>query len=98
MGFTSGSIQRRLEQHRSGAGAKITRAAVKDYGVELKLARQWSKATRTLERQLKSNHNFRRICPICTCTPMPEQTIKYWNRGWFDSLPAVTANESEIPF
>lgn len=48
LGFTSQSLKKRLEQHRSGAGAKITRAAAKDYGRDLKLVRNWRNGTRAL--------------------------------------------------
>jgi putative endonuclease len=65
LGFTSKSLKQRLEQHRSGAGARITRAAVLDYGRELKLVRHWRNGTRTLERELKRRHNPKHYCPYC---------------------------------
>lgn len=68
LGFTSQSLKKRLEQHRSGAGAKIIRAAAKDYGRDLKLVRHWRNGTRALERELKRRHNPQHFCPLCNKT------------------------------
>lgn len=65
LGYTSGSLKKRLEQHRSGRGSKICRAAVVDYGRELKLVRHWTGGTRALERELKRRHNPKFYCPRC---------------------------------
>jgi predicted GIY-YIG superfamily endonuclease len=45
LGYTSQSLKKRLEQHRQGTGAKITRAAVLQYGRELQLVRYWKGGT-----------------------------------------------------
>ena len=65
LGFTSNSLKKRLEQHKNGQGAKICRAAVFQYGRELKLVRHWRNGTRTLERELKRRHNPKYYCPYC---------------------------------
>lgn len=65
LGYTSKSLKKRLEQHCSGTGAKITRAAARDYGRELRLVRHWTHGTRSLERELKRRHNPRYYCPHC---------------------------------
>lgn len=68
LGFTSQSLKKRLKQHQSGTGAKITRAAVLDYGRELKLVRYWRNGSRALERELKRRHNPKHYCPYCNKT------------------------------
>ncbi|NHC35331.1 GIY-YIG nuclease family protein [Scytonema millei] len=57
LGYTSTSLHQRLEQHRSGRGAKICRAAAIEYGRELNLVRYWRNGTRALERELKRRNN-----------------------------------------
>jgi putative endonuclease len=65
LGYTSKTLKKRLEQHQKGTGAKITRAAVLQYGRELQLVRYWKGGTRTLERELKRRHRPSYYCPIC---------------------------------
>lgn len=56
----------RVEEHRSGRGARLTQGAI-GRGLSLLLARVW-KGDRTREREIKEayNHSFRALCPICT--------------------------------
>lgn len=56
-------VERRLWEHRAGAGARFTRAAVKR-GVSLYLARTWP-GTRELERIYKQWHGPYKLCPMC---------------------------------
>ncbi len=67
LGYTSQSLKKRLEQHKNGQGAKICRAAVSDYGRELRLVRHWRNGTRALEKELKRRHNSSFYCPRCNC-------------------------------
>lgn len=65
LGYTNQSLKKRLEQHRKGTGARLTRAAVLQYGRELQLVRHWTSGTRALERELKRRHRPSYYCPIC---------------------------------
>jgi len=56
-------LEARLEAHRKGNGSLIMRA-VKEAGISWELVRTW-KGGRSLERQLKRQHNSPRFCPIC---------------------------------
>ncbi len=57
-------IAARVEQHRNGAGARLTQVAV-SAGCALILARVWPDADRATERRYKNQHNSPRLCPIC---------------------------------
>ena len=65
LGYTSKSMKQRLEQHRAGTGAKITKAAAKDYGCDLKIVRYWRNGSRAMEQQLKRRHSSVSYCPFC---------------------------------
>jgi predicted GIY-YIG superfamily endonuclease len=56
-------LDRRLEQHFTGKGAKITQAVVKA-GISMQLAQTWH-GSRWFERKLKNRKNAKRLCPIC---------------------------------
>lgn len=58
-------VDRRLAEHQSGAGARLTQVAV-DAGCRLILVRVWEEGDRTLERKLKNRHDAPALCPICT--------------------------------
>lgn len=62
----SEDLTRRLELHRAGRGAKITRAAVLVYGLGFRLVRTWSASTRADERRLKRRKNAAALCPRCS--------------------------------
>ena len=68
LGYTAGTLKKRLQQHKSGTAAKITRAAALQYGRELKIVRHWTHGTRSLEHELKRRHNPRHYCPHCNKT------------------------------
>jgi predicted GIY-YIG superfamily endonuclease len=53
----------RLEEHRSGAGAILTRYA-KNAGCELILARTWHNVPFQMEKRLKGR-GLAPLCPIC---------------------------------
>ncbi len=63
MGFAE-DIDRRIEQHRAGTGARLTQVAI-DAGCRLILARIWPGADRSTERRLKKRKESPRLCPIC---------------------------------
>lgn len=63
LGYTSSGIQRRLEEHKNGNGAAITRALV-ELNIGFDLVRTWN-GNRALERLLKAHHNPSLFCPRC---------------------------------
>ncbi|MCE7982518.1 MAG: endonuclease [Caldilinea sp. CFX5] len=67
-------IERRLAEHQSGTGARLTQVAI-DAGSELILARTWPGADRTFERRLKNLKNAPCYCPIC-CGRTTERTVR----------------------
>lgn len=63
IGYTDGDVERRLEQHKRGNGARLM-AVLKERGIGWKLVRTWE-GDRTFERKLKNSHNAPRLCPTC---------------------------------
>jgi predicted GIY-YIG superfamily endonuclease len=59
-------LERRLETHRAGLGARILAAAV-DRGIGFDVVRTWP-GGREEERQLKRQRNAPRLCPRCSGT------------------------------
>lgn len=59
-------LDRRIAEHKAGAGSHLTRAAVKA-GIELRVAQVWPGADRSFERALKNQKNAKRFCPLCGC-------------------------------
>lgn len=66
LGFadTPESIPSRLERHRSGHGAKLTKAATAA-GIEFEITRIWVDGTRDFERKLKNQKQGPKLCPLC---------------------------------
>ena len=58
------NLDRRLAQHREGTGARILAAAA-ERGIGFDVVRTWD-GGRDVERQLKRQHNPRRMCPRCS--------------------------------
>jgi predicted GIY-YIG superfamily endonuclease len=56
-------LDRRIQQHMAGKGAKITQALVAK-GIGFQIAQTWT-GSRWFERQLKNRKNAKRLCPIC---------------------------------
>lgn len=56
-------VEERLKEHRSGSGARLTRAASKA-GCELIVARVWENAPFGFEMKTKGR-SLRPLCPIC---------------------------------
>lgn len=56
-------IESRLNQHRSGKGARLCKVA-RERGIGFTLARTWQ-GGRKLERKLKQQKNGKKLCPIC---------------------------------
>lgn len=75
VGFTTRSIEERMEEHRATRwqptgecnGAHLVGAA--NYNnIPFHVAQTW-KGGRSLERKLKSTRNLKRYCPICSNKP-----------------------------
>ena len=64
LGQTDREVAVRVDEHRRGAGAKLTRLAV-EAGIELILARVWLDAPRCEEQRIKNRGGLRRACPVC---------------------------------
>ena len=62
LGYTA-NLPRRVEQHRSGTGAKLLKAVSKR-GISWEVVRTWPGGP-ALERALKNRKNSRAICPVC---------------------------------
>lgn len=62
LGWAS-DLDDRLRKHRKGKGSRLCQVAV-ELGIGFTLAEVWI-GDRSLERQLKRQHNHRIFCPIC---------------------------------
>lgn len=60
---TTGNLADRLRRHKSGRGARLTRAA-RDAGIGMVLADVWP-GDKHDERCAKLQHHHSRLCPIC---------------------------------
>lgn len=63
LGQTNRPVEERLQEHRSGNGARITQV-LRERGIGFCLARTWE-GDRSDERRLKDRHDNPRLCPIC---------------------------------
>jgi hypothetical protein len=57
------NLDRRLETHRAGLGARIL-AAANQRGIGYDVVRTWP-GGREVERRIKAHHNAPRLCPAC---------------------------------
>lgn len=58
------TVARRLDDHRRGKGASLTRKAL-EAGSTLTLVRLWHGASHQMERRVKWAGHFNRLCPLC---------------------------------
>jgi len=63
VGVTRREIDKRVDEHRRGQGARLCKLAV-EAGIELILARVWINVPRDFELKLK-NRGKACVCPIC---------------------------------
>ena len=64
------NLDRRIEEHRAGRGARFTEVA-KERGIEFSVARVWDSAGETLSAELKRarrGRDFARSAPGCPAT------------------------------
>jgi predicted GIY-YIG superfamily endonuclease len=61
---TDHGLARRMGEHATGQGAKLT-AAVARARIPMTLARLWYSPDRRLETKLKAGRNARALCPVC---------------------------------
>lgn len=69
LGYTClDSVDRRINRHRNGSGAKFLRVA-NHLGIQYSVVRTWECSNHVeakhLERRLKSWHNSPKLCPVC---------------------------------
>lgn len=64
IGWTEKPLGVRLADHKSGSGAKILAALVKQK-ISFKVTRIWENQTGHFERKLKNQKNSRALCPCC---------------------------------
>lgn len=64
IGFCTQSVEERLKEHGTPAGAKFTFAAAQR-GIGFSVVRTWDNATRKIERSLKNRKDARSLCPHC---------------------------------
>lgn len=64
LGFVESDLQKRIERHRSGAGAKLLRAA-NLAGIGWNVVKVWEDGDRNFERSLKNKKKSSCLCPIC---------------------------------
>ena len=70
------TLQLRLHRHATGQGAALIREAIKR-GSKLYLARTFPGVSFDIERQIKSNGHFKKLCPICCPVIRPEDLTPY---------------------
>lgn len=59
-----GNLEKRMEHHRAGTGARIMRA-VTNAGIGWSVVRTWEDAGPEWERHLKNMHGPASFCPVC---------------------------------
>ena len=64
LGWTEGTVDDRVQQHLTGRGSPLVRAAVAA-GSKVTVARTWTSVDRHFERELKRRHEAPRMCPRC---------------------------------
>ncbi len=64
IGFAESDVEKRLEKHRKGQGAKLLKALNKA-GINYSVVRVWEDVDRHFERKLKNCKNSKRYCPYC---------------------------------
>lgn len=65
-------LEKRLEHHRAGTGARLM-AACKREGITFTLARTWE-GDKNLERKLKKKKCAPKLCPLCRAKAKGETT------------------------
>jgi predicted GIY-YIG superfamily endonuclease len=60
---SAADVAARLEEHRSGRGARLTQVAV-ERGIGFEVVREWA-GGRDMERTLKNRKNAPKLCPLC---------------------------------
>lgn len=79
----------RIQEHRSGRGAKLT-AWAKKLGIQFEIVRVWATDDPGLERRLKNQKNSKKLCPICTPNTKRERND--------DELTPAEIKQALIPF
>lgn len=64
IGFARNGVDKRIERHRKGQGARLLRALVLA-GIGFDVVRVWDDVDRHFERKLKKRKNAKHFCPNC---------------------------------
>ncbi len=70
------TIEKRMQYHRSGNGAKIMKA-VTEAGIEWHIVRLFENVDRTFERELKKHKKARDFCPLCNVAAYADKPSKH---------------------
>lgn len=67
---TPTNFDKRMRAHANGYGSNLTTRVFKT-GIPISIAYMWLTPSRELERKLKNNGHFKRICPVCSPERFP---------------------------
>ncbi len=79
IGYTPGTLERRLQLHQEGNGARLTEVA-KERGIGFECVRTWE-GGRYLESRLKKRRNAPKLCPVCSGNRERPTQPKYRSRA-----------------
>jgi len=83
------NIALRIDAHRRGYGAKLTRAVVAA-GIGIQLARTWEGGDRNFERTLHNRNNTAALCPLCNPDALKNAAEV--------QTPAISGRHECVPF
>lgn len=75
LGYTSRRVSERINEHRSGRGARLTQVA-RERGITFTVVPTW-RGTRSDERRLKNRKEGPHLCPICQNKPLRGYLRRY---------------------
>lgn len=87
-------VERRLQEHRSGKGSQLTKAAVKA-GCTLELVRVWENVDQWVEMALKARGDSKSLCPRCS-GPDAYNRARYDRPGTCQTVADTELGEPEI--
>ena len=85
LGYSKNDVRGRVQQHRTGQGARLMEASRKN-GISWHVSRTWE-GGRDLERMLKYQHNASHLCPTCIEERIFERTLSVVNASTGERHP-----------